>query len=117
MSEVEDKLGERVMAGDGKSDVVFVANIEFVELVVFIIEPVDNEVDEAINGGNGVVADGDIASGEDVRNSLSETGCVKLKPLALPMPEDMPLLPLRYAFPPSGDICEAITTPDIRQDV
>ena len=116
MSEVEDKLGERVMAGDGKSDVVFVANIEFVELVVFIIEPVDNEVDEAINGGNGVVADGDIASGVVAKNSLIEIECGKLKPIALSMPEDMTLLPLRYAFPPSGDIDAAITRPDIRQD-
>ena len=105
------------MAGDGKSDVVFVANMEFVELVVFIIEPVDNEVDDAINGGNGVIADGDIASGVAARNSLSEIGCGKFKPLALSMPEDMTLLPLRYAFPPSGGIYAAITRSDIRQDV
>ena len=75
-SEVEDNGGERAMAGDDTFDIAFVNTVFNGELVFLsIVLAVIKVVEDVINDGKdvGVVGEGEIGPGEDVKNSLRET--------------------------------------------
>ena len=76
MSEVVDRLGgERAMAGDDVVDIAFVnaafnGELVFLSIVFVVIKVVEDVIND---GKDGVVGEGEIGPGEDVKNSLKET--------------------------------------------
>ena len=75
-SEVVDRLGgERAMAGDVVFDIAFVntafnGELVFLSIVLAVIKVVEGVINDCKDG---VVGEGDIGPGEDVKNSLRET--------------------------------------------